>query len=1192
MRRHVYTLLMIVVAVATRSAFATDIDYLRDVKPILKARCFACHGALKQEAGLRLDSGSLIRKGSDSGKIVSAGNAKDSVLLERVVASDESERMPPEGKPLTRQQIDALRRWIVAGAKSPVDENPEEDPRKHWAFQRPVQSLLPAVSKSNWVRTPIDAFILKQQEQRGIEPLPDASKEILLRRVYLDLIGLPPTRSELHAFIADESPDAYERVVDQLLASPHYGERWGRHWMDIWRYSDWYGRRQVNDVRNSYPHIWRWRDWIINSLNDDKGYEQMVAEMLAADELFPEDDERMPALGYIVRNWFSLNYDTWKQDLVEHTGKAFLGLRLNCCHCHDHKYDPISQREYFRFRAFFEPLELRHDRVPGGAELTKYIRYTPSSGGSLKPIKAGLPRVYDHYFDDKTTMYRLGDTRDKIEGADVRPGGPAIIGGDQLKISEIELPTRAWYPGLKSFAINDDIKRREQAVELAGQDKAKAAASLKQVSNQLDTAEKQLAAAREAVVETPSTISRNNDHLIGWWRFEGEDSTDGFLSDAGGKHPLKRITHLDPPATPFPLAKEGIKVLPFADIANKQAARFQQTRGFGYLAADGADTIYANQFTLEALVHFDVAAKNFNRTIADYDGSWTLLHRGLDDRRFELRLRYFNAKGQLRDVSTGQKLEEALPMILETGRDYFIAVTMSEKNVTIWSADLTSSAPLQAFQFSRSSKDTDFSLLHKPRPDTMFKIGNSDGTGRVVGLIDEVRYTRVAYDETVIAAAIGQSENADLRQARAKVNGLRQQVDLAQKQLESAKLRLIASKLDIDAFKARINAESTKYDKSSSEAAKLIESAASLSHQAKVANSAATLADAEANLAELESENKPDAKKIEQAHKAVSTAMSNQKALEKKTASATEYEVLGPQYPKRSTGRRRALAQWLTDGKNPLTARVAINHIWGRHFGTPLVASVFDFGRGSKRPTHPELLDWLAVELMSGADKTSSEGWGMKRIHRLIVTSSVYRLSSRPPVDHPNNAIDGDNNLYWRFKRKRLEAELVRDAMQYIASNLDRRLGGHDIDPKQEADSTRRSLYFSVYPENGGVMRFMTLFNPPNPTDCYRRSETIVPQQALAMSNSTLTLNSSRELMESVAQSLSASKETDAEFIAFAFERILTRRPTDQELNTCHNFFERQRQIYKTNNVSDGIQRSRNSLIRVLLSHNDFITVH
>ena len=198
-----------------------------------------------------------------------------------------------------------------------------------------------------------------------------------MRRVYLDLVGLPPTRDELAAFLADDSPNAYEAVVDRLLASPQYGERWARHWMDVWRYSDWAGYKE--EIRNSARHIWRWRDWIVESLNADKGYDRMATEMLAGDELAPTDPNTLRATGFLVRNWEKFNRNSWLEATIEHTAKAFLGVTMNCCRCHDHKFDPISQVEYFQFRAIFEPHEVRTERVPGQPDV----------------LKDGLPRICD-----------------------------------------------------------------------------------------------------------------------------------------------------------------------------------------------------------------------------------------------------------------------------------------------------------------------------------------------------------------------------------------------------------------------------------------------------------------------------------------------------------------------------------------------------------------------------------------------------------------------------------------------------------------------------------------------------------------------------------------------------------------------------------------------------------------------------
>lgn len=238
-------LLCLLIAPATA---AEPVDYLRDIKPIFKERCFACHGALEQQSNLRLDTGSATRQGGDSGPAVVVGKSAESPLIERVSAAGLSERMPPEGMPLTAGQIALLKAWIDQGAASPENESPEEDPREHWAFRAPVRPLMPEIEDTSGLRhdareDAIDALLAARHLKEGLQARPPAEKHVLLRRVYLDLIGLPPTGAELQAFLADDSPQAFDEVVDRLLNDPRYGERWGRHWMDIWRYSDWYGRR-------------------------------------------------------------------------------------------------------------------------------------------------------------------------------------------------------------------------------------------------------------------------------------------------------------------------------------------------------------------------------------------------------------------------------------------------------------------------------------------------------------------------------------------------------------------------------------------------------------------------------------------------------------------------------------------------------------------------------------------------------------------------------------------------------------------------------------------------------------------------------------------------------------------------------------------------------------------------------------
>jgi hypothetical protein len=360
-----------------RTTAGERVDYATQIKPILLARCYACHSALRKKSGLRLDTAAALIKGGDSGPAIRPGKSSESHLVDMLTGASGS-RMPPEeeGAALTDDQVTLIKKWIDEGAHAPP-ESPPPDPRGHWSYQAPRRPAVPQVENAAWVQNPVDAFIAAGHESRGLTPVTAADKATLLRRVYLDLVGLPPTRDELAAFLADDSPNAYEEVVDGLLARPQYGERWARHWMDVWRYSDWFGYKE--EIRNSARHIWRWRDWIVESLNADKGYDRMAMEMLAGDELAPADSDTLRATGYLVRNWYKFDRDVWLESTVEHTAKAFLGVTMNCCRCHDHKFDPIDQVDYYRFRAVFEPHEVRTERVPGQPDITQ----------------DGLPRIYD-----------------------------------------------------------------------------------------------------------------------------------------------------------------------------------------------------------------------------------------------------------------------------------------------------------------------------------------------------------------------------------------------------------------------------------------------------------------------------------------------------------------------------------------------------------------------------------------------------------------------------------------------------------------------------------------------------------------------------------------------------------------------------------------------------------------------------
>ena len=339
----------------TPKLFADDpVDYTRDIKPILSRHCYECHDAKKQQGGLRLDTAVELRKGGDSGDPVVPGKADKSLLIEVVEDSKIYPRMPYKRTPLKQKEIQLLATWINQGAKAPKKET-VADVRDHWSFQPPKKPELPRVRQKAWVKNAIDQFILAKLEDEGLKPSAEADRVTLIRRLSLDLTGLPPTVAEVDAFVKDKSADAYEKLVDRLLASPHYGERWARHWLDVARYAD------TNGFTIDSPRqIWKYRDWVIDAFNKNMPFDQFVIEQYAGDMLPKATIEQKIATGFhrntllnqeggIDREQFRVDFVA---DRVNTTGTVFLGLTFGCARCHDHKYDPISQKEYFQLFAF------------------------------------------------------------------------------------------------------------------------------------------------------------------------------------------------------------------------------------------------------------------------------------------------------------------------------------------------------------------------------------------------------------------------------------------------------------------------------------------------------------------------------------------------------------------------------------------------------------------------------------------------------------------------------------------------------------------------------------------------------------------------------------------------------------------------------------------------------------------------
>ncbi len=358
------------VTAAPASAASSDDAkfYDSEVRPILEARCYACHGAAPggdNKSGFSLVTCAGLLRGGENGPALDAENLEASAIV-RAINYDGLE-MPPKGK-LARSQIDVLTRWVKMGAPwsaappTPRRGSPPVDDaaRNFWSFRRFTRPTVPAVKDSAWVRTPLDAFILAKLEEKGLSPAPPAAKSSLLRRLYYDLIGLPPSVADVDAFLADDSPEAYEQVVDRLLASPRYGERWARHWLDLVRYAETDGY----EFDQAKPDVWRFRDYVIHSLNDDKPYDVFLREQLAGDELSPPTADSIVATGFYklgihdggAPDKLQAEFDEL-DDVVATTSQVFLGLTMNCARCHDHKIDPIPTRDYYRLLAFFRGIQ-------------------------------------------------------------------------------------------------------------------------------------------------------------------------------------------------------------------------------------------------------------------------------------------------------------------------------------------------------------------------------------------------------------------------------------------------------------------------------------------------------------------------------------------------------------------------------------------------------------------------------------------------------------------------------------------------------------------------------------------------------------------------------------------------------------------------------------------------------------------
>lgn len=372
-------------------AVERKIDFVQDVQPILQGRCWSCHAGEKQESGLRLDRRDLMLNGGDLGRILEPGKSDSSRLIHYVHGTDPDHVMPPEGDRLTKEQIGILRAWIDQGCEWPESANIFAEQNSHWAYQPIKLSTLPAVKDPSWPQNEIDRFVLAELERRQIKPSPEADRTTLIRRLSLDLTGLLPTIEEVNSFINDPSPDAYGRLVNRLLASPHFGERWGRHWLDMARYADSDGYEKDNPR----PDAYRWRDWVIDAINADMPFDQFTIEQLAGDLLPNATPMQRLATAFHRQTLTNTEGGTDQEqfrveacfDRTETTGTVWLGLTIGCARCHSHKYDAITQREYYQLFSVFNNGDESTTTVPkSDADVAAYAGLKTAFDDKLRTL--------------------------------------------------------------------------------------------------------------------------------------------------------------------------------------------------------------------------------------------------------------------------------------------------------------------------------------------------------------------------------------------------------------------------------------------------------------------------------------------------------------------------------------------------------------------------------------------------------------------------------------------------------------------------------------------------------------------------------------------------------------------------------------------------------------------------------------
>jgi hypothetical protein len=1002
-----------------------QVEFNRDIRPILSDKCYKCHGPGKQEADLRLDQEKSAKSELyTGGRAIVAGDPHASDLIALVTIDDPEVRMPQDAEPLSAREVELLRKWIAQGAKW----------QGHWSFELPKRSAQPAVTQKAWVRNPIDSFVLARLEQEGLSPAKEADRATWLRRVSLDLIGLPPTAAELDAFGADKSPQAYEKVVDRLLASPRYGERMAYPWLEAARYADSNGYQSDGE-----RHMWRWRDWVIDAFNSNMPFNQFTIEQLAGDMLPKATQDQIIATGFnrnhrgnseggIIPEEFAAEYVI---DRVDATSTVFLGLTAGCARCHNHKYDPLTQEQFYQLYSYF-------NNIPENGKARR-------QGNSPPYIKA---------------------------------------------------PTREQTP-----------KLRQMDAELAA-----AKVAFRNLEGQLAAA--QLAWEPTVAKSTPEAWGPANG-LVAYYplngnldvpvsvtqpRAAGRPGAAGPGPGPGARGPAGAPAAAGTPALAAPsgplTAQNG--AAQFAQGRVGQAATFD-----GQRFVQGEDIIgfgsygyYDDKYSMSAWIQPTAETGAIITRNADV---FEPTGHGLN--LFEGHVQY-NYVSKWLDEGLRLQSRKKIPL----NEWHHVTLTYDGSR---YAEGVKLYVDGEPWEWEVQLDD-----LNNPRPLARqpVKIGAGGGPqNRFKGAIDEVRiYNRdLAAAEVAVLADSSMVSEIAAKPAAARTPA---QAD----KLRDYFLEHAAPAPVMTAWKMLRTAQDTRDKYYDGLPTVMVMQELPERRQSFILNRG-----------EYDKPGTPVQPKLP--------------AFLVQTSQAGKYAPT-----------RLGLAQWLVSAENPLMTRVTVNRFWQQYFGTGLVRTSEDFGSQGEAPSHPELLDWLAVEFRES-------GWNVKKLQKLIVLSATYRQASQTSAALLER--DPANRLLARGPNVRLSAAVIRDQALAIAGLLVEKVGGPSVYPYQPAgiwrdlnsyedyvqgkgdDLYRRSLY--TFWKRTIPPPTMVNFDASSRESCVvRTGYTNTPLQALDLMNNVQYGEASRMLAQHMMQE---GGTTPSARIGYAFRRATARLPKPAE---------------------------------------------